>query len=130
MEAQPPGLVNRRENLFADGGFAGVLEQHGLAPRLRATPGLRAFAHSGSEDRFLFFFGLAEGAGEHAVELDGVRIELALGPKTCGVLRFTGGELVAWYVKGENEVEGVVPEVHVASPTRRLSLRGDGSSVD
>ena len=59
-----------------------------------------------------------------------MRIELALGPKTCGVLRFTGGELVAWYVKGENEVEGVVPEVHVASPTRRLSLRGDGSSVD
>ena len=50
---------------------------------------------------------------------------LGLGPRSCGVLRLRGGEMVAWYVKAENEVEGVVGEVRLCAGGRTIEGRGD-----
>ena len=129
VERGAEGLVYRRESWFAGGTFAAPLAEHGLRPSLAGGPSLRAFVHRGAGGRFLFFFEVAGREGDHTLELDGEAIELRLGPRSCGVLRFVGEELVAWYIKAENEVEGIVPSVRVQAGGRTVECRGDSSSA-
>ncbi|MDP6538238.1 MAG: beta-galactosidase [Planctomycetota bacterium] len=125
VERGGAGLVYRRESWFSAGGFAATLAEHGLRPGISPSPGLRCFVHRGVDERFLFFFEVAGEAGEHTVVLEGEPITLGLGPRSCGVLRLRGGEMVAWYVKAENEVEGVVGEVRLCAGGRTIEGRGD-----
>lgn len=122
-----PRVVYRETNLFADGQFAEQLAAAGLQPRLRVSPGLRAFLHRGPEDDFVFFFHF-EGSGPHGVEYDGLRIDLRLGPKTCGVLRLQGERIVAHVVKGHNEVEEIEADVEIRLGGQTIQGRGDFSS--
>jgi beta-galactosidase len=122
-------VLHRRENLFADGGFARVLAEAGVEPRVRTSERLRALVHRGSDDLFVFFFDLgSERAGEHWIEVEGRRLELRLGPRSCGVVRLRGERIAAYLLKGENEVEGTRARVGIRLGGERVERVGDLSS--
>jgi len=122
-------VVYRRENLFADHGFAGQLSASGLKPNVTYSDHLRAYVHRGEHDLFVFFFDLGnEEAAERFVEFYGQRIELRLGPKTSGVVRVHDGKLAGHLVKGENEADGVRADVRIQLGEQTIEGRGDFSS--
>ena len=92
---------------------------------------MQVIAHlgRGDDECFLFFFNLdGAGTGERWIELLGRRVELRLGAKSCGVLRISEGRLVSYLVKGENEVEGVSPEIRIRLGDQVVEGKGDLSS--
>lgn len=122
-------VVYRESNLFADGAFDRVLAAAGVEPRLRASVGLRAFLHRGEREDFVFFFHF-DGEGPHRIEYDGRRIELRLGPKSCGVLRLQGDRIAAYLVKAHNEVEDIEADVEIRFGDQAIQGRGDFSSEE
>ncbi len=122
-------VVYREASLFADGCFADRMAEAGLEPEVRYSENMRAYVHRGDDDYFVFFFSF-DLAGQHEkwIEFFGERIELKLGSKTSGVLRVRGGRLVAYLVKGENEVENVVDEICIRYKDQVVERQGDFSS--
>ncbi len=121
-------VVYRRENFFAAGDFADVVTAAGLAPSARASPDLRIAVHRGDEDLFVFFFGIDDGDDSSWIDVDGRRIELELGSRTCGVLCIRDDRIASWLVKGTNEVEGVTSRVRIRLGEQMVEGRGDFSS--
>ena len=76
------------------------------------------------DQMFFFHFGRAEGPGYVELRERG-RLELDLGPKTCGVVHLHQGELQSALIKGVNEVEGVTTEVAARWGEREVRGRGD-----
>ncbi len=124
-------IVHRAENLFAaPERLIATLAALGVAPRHRVGHrDLRAFVHTapGGDDAFIFFFHLGRSDGvETFVEIiDGPRLELTVGPKTCGVAHVRAGRLVSVLVKGRNEVEGIESAVRVAIGAEEVAGTGD-----
>jgi len=127
--AKDQRVVYHRENLFADGGFAKVVQNSGLETSVQYSENLRAFMHRGKNERFVFFFSFDE-AGSHDrwIEFDGQRITLTLGSKTSGVLRITDGRITGHLVKGVNEVDDTVADVRIELNSQVIEGRGDFSS--
>ncbi len=124
-------VVYRRENLFADGRFAQRLAETGFAPRVRHSTDLRAFVHRGAGELFVFFFNFdVDDSHDKWIECHGQRIELRLGSKTSGILRIREGRLIAYLVKGENEVEGIRSTVRIQVGPDVIEREGDFSSGD
>jgi beta-galactosidase len=126
-------VVYARDNCFADGNFATVLREHGIRPRVICSDNLRAYVYRGTRDSaddfFIFFFNFdLSGERQKRIDFYGHRLDLQLGSKTSGVLRVTGDRLVAWLVKGVNEVEGVQARVAIRYGDQRVEGTGDFSS--
>jgi hypothetical protein len=124
-------VTYREESLFSDGRFAQRLAAAGVQPTVTCAQNMRAFVHRGDGDLFVFFFSFS---GEHAhdqwIEFDGNRVELRLGPKTCGVLRVAGRRITAYLVKGVNEVEGVASHIRIQIGDQVVEGIGDLSSSE
>ncbi|MBN1853708.1 MAG: hypothetical protein JW829_13330, partial [Pirellulales bacterium] len=119
-------VTYRRENLFADGSFASRLIDAGLRPRVTCSDRLRVMVHYGEQDQFIFFFYLGEDSASRAwMELDGQRIEMQLGSKTCGVLRKTGGRIRGYFIKGHNEIDATIADVRIEFGEQVIEGRGD-----
>jgi beta-galactosidase len=126
-------VVYRRDNLFEQGRFAETLADAGLRPSVRYSPDMRAFVYrgriEGRDEFFVFFFNFdSRGEQQKEVRFYGQRVDLRLGSKTSGVLRIRDGRLVAWLVKGANEVEGIVSPVAIRYGDQLVEGRGDFSS--
>jgi hypothetical protein len=92
---------------------------------------MRAYVHRGERDAFVFFFNFdVSGTHQKRIEFDGWRIDLQVGSKTSGVLRVRDDQLVAWLVKGENEVEGIKDEIRIRLGDKEVVGLGDFSSSD
>ena len=131
LASSSPNVVYRRANLFADGRFPDILAGAGLTPSVVSSDGMRAFVHRhpSENEYFVFFFNFDEsGSHEKIVEFDGRRLDLTLGSKTCGVLRIRDERLVAYLVKGANEVEGVTDTIRIRLGDQVVEERGDFSS--
>jgi hypothetical protein len=129
-------VLYQRENLFADGRFADRLVAAGIEPRITCSEQFRIMVHyskqdggkqDGSEqDRFVYFFHLADGSANQAwLEIDGERIEMRLGSKTCGVLRIADEKIIAHLVKGHNEIDETVADVRIQYGAQTIEGRGD-----
>ncbi len=59
------------------------------------------------------------------MELDGERIEMQLGSKTCGVLRITDGRIRAHFIKGHNEIADALADVRIEYGEQTIEGRGD-----
>lgn len=124
-------VVYRQKNLFADGKFAEQLTAAGLQPSVTYSADMRAYVHRGEEDTFVFFFNFdVTGTHQKQIEFDGLKIELQVGSKTSGVLRIRQGQLFAWLVKGENEVEDITDEIHIRLGDQEVVALGDFSSAE
>jgi hypothetical protein len=62
--------------------------------------------------------------------LDGERIEMQLGSKTCGVLRITDGKITAHFVKGQNEIAETVSDVRIQYGAQTIEGQGDFASTE
>ena len=123
----------RAENLFADGSFPQTLANAAVQPRLTYAADMRAYyhRHADRDESFLFVFNFDDqGPVEKWIELDGRRLELTLGAKTCIVLRLQAGRITAHYVKGENEVEAVKDTIRITLGDQTVEGTGDFSSSD
>ena len=124
-------MTYQRENLFADGRFADRLAAAGIEPRVTCSDQLRIMVHysqqdRGEQDRFVYFFHLAESSANQAwLEMDGERIEMQLGSKTCGVLRIAARKITAHLVKGHNEIDETIAEVRIQYGGQTIEGRGD-----
>ena len=77
-------------------------------------------------DFYVFFFHLGRRAGvATTVDLDGRRLDLVVGCKTCGVVHLRGDSLVSVLFKGRNEVEDVCAEVEVRYGDQIVRHAGD-----
>jgi len=130
--SQGKGQVTyQRENLFADGRFADRLLAAGIQPRVTSSEQFRVMVHfsvqdEGEQDRFVFFFHFGEGSANPAwLEIDGARIEMQLGSKTCGVLRMADGKFKAYLVKGHNEIDKTVADIRIQYGNQLIEGRGD-----
>lgn len=131
IEAAGDGVVYQRENLFADERFADRLRAAGMQPKVTYSPNLRAYVHRGPEDQFVFFFNLGSQPSEQAhIEFYGQRLDLELGPKTSGVVRIRDGKIVAYLVKGNNEVEGIEAPIAMRFGEQTIQGVGDLTSCD
>lgn len=122
-------VVYQPQNLFADNSFAATLARADIQPTVNYAENMRAYVHRSDEDAFVFFFNF-DASGSHAkwIEFDGQRVELQLGSKTSGVLRFQRGKLIAHLVKGENEVEGLKDTIRIQAGEVVIEQTGDFSS--
>lgn len=111
---------------FTGDGLVAALERFGLRPSARAHAELRAAVHEGGTDRFVWFFSFTSRRRLHAwVELDDGRVDLLLGPRSCGVVHLREGRIVSALLKGHNEVEDVSVEVEVRFGEDRVAGVGD-----
>lgn len=129
-------VTYQRENLFADGRFADRLAAAGIPPRVTCSEQFRVMVHynaqdggaqdAGEQERFVFFFHLGEGVVNPAwLEIDGARIEMQLGSKTCGVLRIANGKIKSYLVKGHNEIDDTVADIRIQYGSQLIEGRGD-----
>jgi beta-galactosidase len=144
-------VTYRRENLFADARFADRLAESQILPRVTCSDQFRVLVHynteagnteagnteagntegTGEQERFIFFFQMAESASNQAwLELDGERIEMQLGSKTCGVLRITDGKITAHFVKGQNEIAKTVSDIRIQYGEQTIEGQGDFASTE
>jgi beta-galactosidase len=129
VKAGNKNVAYRKANFFADGRFADAMTKAGLEPKVRYSDNMRAYVHRGNDDYFIFFFSFdLEGQHDKWIEFYGQRVDLRLGSKTSGVLRVRGGRLVAYVVKGENEVENVKDEIRIQYKDQVIERAGDFSS--
>jgi hypothetical protein len=129
--ARAGNVIYDRDNLFANGKFAERLAASGIRSNVGYSPDMRAFVYKRADahDYFIFFFNF-DLAGEHEkqIEFYGQRLSLRVGSKTSGVLRVQDGKLVAWLVKGLNEVEGITAKVRIQYQDQVVEQTGDFSS--
>lgn len=128
--AKDSKVIYSRDNFFADGKFAKVVEESGLETNVTYSETIRAYVHRGGNERFVFFFSFDEGGPhERWIEYDRQRIELTLGSKTSGVLRITDGKITGHMIKGANEVDETVADVRIKLNDQVIEGRGDFSST-
>jgi len=119
-------VTYRRENLFADGEFAGRLLEAGIRSRVTCSNKLRVLVHHGEKDQFVFFFHFEDGAPHRQwFDLDGQRVEMQLGSRTCGVLQLVGGKIVSHLVKGHNEIDETTADIRIQCGDQTIEGRGD-----
>ncbi|MBX3415863.1 MAG: beta-galactosidase [Pirellulales bacterium] len=124
-------VVYDKQNMFAEGKFAERLAQAGFQPSVTYSQDMRAYVHRGERDAFVFFFNFdLSGKHQKRIEFDGLSIQLQVGSKTSGVLRITDNQLVAWMVKGKNEVENIEDEIRIRLDDKEVVATGDFSSSD
>jgi len=130
VEQADENVVYRPENMFADGTFADQLAKAGIEPKVTYSDHLRAYVHRGERDKFVFFFNLSgEQSKDGFIEFYGQRLELKLGPKSCGVVRTDGERIVAHLVKGENEVDEVQGQIWLELNGQVVDGTGDLTSI-
>lgn len=127
-----PGLVYSTGNIFNDEcAFLGNLTVTGWKRSLKCSEGLRAFVYRNGEDYFVFFFNFdREGTHTKFIEFNGKRIDLAVGSKTCGVIRVKDNHISSYLVKGVNEYEKITTEVSIRLGHQAIKFRGDASAYD
>ncbi|MBX7071534.1 MAG: beta-galactosidase [Pirellulales bacterium] len=129
--ARAGNVVYDRDNLFANGKFAERLAASGIRSNVGYSLDMRTFVYKRADahDYFIFFFNF-DLAGEHEkqIEFYGQRLSLRVGSKTSGALRVQDGKLVAWLVKGLNEVEGITAKVRIQYQDQVVEQIGDFSS--
>lgn len=122
------GLVRHEPDaeFFARGDMVEALEELGLHPSARAHPDLRALVHQGGPDRFVWFFCFSsEPRSDAWVELADGRLELVVGPRSCGVVHLRDGRIASGLLKGRNEVEHVTAEVEARFGEDHIGGTGD-----
>lgn len=113
-------------DIFRSPRLPALLADLGIQPRLRTTGRIRAFADQRGDDRWVWLFHLGrEPQARCSVEIDGLRLDLQLGPKTCGVVHLRGDRLVSVLLKGRNEVEDVTSHVAVRLGDQEVAGQGD-----
>ncbi len=123
-------VAYQRENRFVGNRFAAQLADAGLDSRVTCSDRLRTMVHFGEQDRFVFFFNLEKGVGHsHWIEFDGLRIELQLGSKSCGILRISGGQIVSHFVKGRNEIDDTTADIRIQCGDQLVEGQGDFADV-
>ncbi|TVR72723.1 MAG: hypothetical protein EA427_02985 [Spirochaetaceae bacterium] len=104
---------------------------HGVGVRARVPlePGARVLLYEGeTREEFIFFFAY-DRSRDHTMRTGAATITVAAGAKCCGVLRVSGSRLVAWYIKGVNEVEDTRALVTVTTEEESREFSGDTSSA-
>jgi beta-galactosidase len=118
-----------RTNLFDTGQIVPALQAAGISPKVRYSPNMRAFVFRNGDDYFVFFFNFdREGSHEKFVDFYGRTLHLTLGSKTSGVIRVKENAIVAWLVKGLNEVEGLDHTTIIRLGDQTIRHAGDFSS--
>ena len=126
VEGAGENVSYSRENVYADGKFAGRLAEAGLPSRVTCSEQLRVLNHYGEKEAFVFFFNLQDGVNNnHWVEFDGMRIEMTLGSKSCGILRIAGGKIVSHFIKGANEIDETSADIRIACGEQVIEGNGD-----
>lgn len=120
----------RRENLFSAGDFADQLLKAGIRSRVTCSSNFRVLVHHGvdhiKKDQFVFFFNFEDGAPHQQwFELDGLRVEMQLGSRTCGVLQLVDGKIAAYLVKGHNEIDETIANIRIQCGEQVIEGQGD-----
>ena len=127
---RPAGLRFRLGD-FDAAAFADSLRAAGWQPSLACPDGMRAFVHRAGDDSFVFFFNFdRHGRHEKSLEFRGLRLDLVVGSKTCGVVHVRGDRIVSYVVKGVNEFEGETAEVVLRLRDQRIAFTGDSAGYD
>jgi len=122
----PENVRYSADNVFVDEQeLLRVLGWAGWERRSSCSVGMRAFVYRNADDFFVFFFDLGgEGADRH-IDFHGMRLELTLGSRTCGVVRVKAGHIESYVVKGVNEYEGVTADVMLKLGEQEIRFKGD-----
>ncbi|HOA13217.1 MAG TPA: beta-galactosidase [Myxococcota bacterium] len=139
IQSGSSGVHYSTGNIFNDqSAFLGNLRVTGWQPSLKCSPGLRAFVYRNGDDHFVFFFNFdRDGTHKKFIEFNGMKLDLSVGSKTCGIVRVTDRVIRSILVKGVNEFEKVTSKVRVklehsrrASGIDEWEFDGDGSRYD
>ncbi|MDP8222439.1 MAG: beta-galactosidase [Candidatus Lernaella stagnicola] len=127
-----PGVHYNTGNIFRDQrALLANLRRAGWQARVSYSPLLRAFVYRSETDTFVLFFNFdREGPHEKTIEFDGLRLDLTLGAKTCGVVRVRGGRIRSYLIKGVNEFEGRSETIVLGLGDQEITVEGDGSGFD
>jgi len=126
------GLHYSTGNIFNDErAFLGNLRLTGWNRSLTCSDGMLAFVFRNGDDQFVFFFNFdRDGEHEKSIDFNGLRLDLTVGSKTCGVVRVRNGRIRSYLAKGVNEFENVVSKVRISLGGQSFEFLGDSSAYD